>query len=486
MGAAFVLLYAAGLVAAGYGLLALAPAATLHRMLRLEKFGAALLLGQGAVALGVLFGLFAGGTLSGTWYAGGCGLGLFLLLLGHRKWGALWLCRADGASLPMFPAPVVLFLLPGFLALAGWAVLAAAFLPTVDYDSLATWTYRVRVLFAERNLYVEALRDPVRLVPMRQHPFLLPVMEVGPVFALGRFSYAATHLPHVMTLAGFYALSWAAVRRLAHAGKTARAGALFAALLLMPAPAVQLSQESVREIMIGFYGLGAVYFLARWAETPRWLFILLAGFYGLVAQQIKVEGIPFVLGLALGAALLQVGSEARVRRLRLLQWGAAVALVAWLALPWWVVLNTLPQPTVHGYDFSADLDVTFGDRLRAVPKVMRVALSELFARPELYGLSCFAAIAGLGYGWSRRNAAARFALLAAPAACLAGILMVYLGRNERLPAERNVTFSRRMMCAVPALVFAGVYIPVRARRQPGAKNDVTDEVDRATPARDVP
>lgn len=453
----------AGEWACGLALLSFAGSATLRCMNRWEKLGAALLLGMAAPSFAALLGLFVGARLSGWWWAAASAASITVLAMRPDRCRALW-HDPPAPSAALLPAPLRIFTGVVILTLMLWVIPAALFLPTLDYDGLATWSYRVRVLLAERHLYVEALQDPVRLVPMRQHPYLLPVMEAAHSLARGRFSFAATHVPHVLAWLAFLMLSMAAVRREQRSGRAARAMILFGALVLMPAAAVQVSMESVREVMIGFYGLGAVYFLARWAESPRWTFLLCAAALGMTAQQIKVEGVPFVLGLGLGAALLTAEPGIRMRRLRLLQFTSALALAAVIATPWWIVLNRIPDATVHGYDFSADLNASLFDRLRAVPPVIRLFLSELFARPELYGLSTFAALAGLGYGWRKRNAMARLAMMAAPAACLAALLAIYVGRNDRLPPERNVTFSRRMMCVVPALTLAALHLPRTRRR----------------------
>jgi len=47
--------------------------------------------------------------------------------------------------------------------------------------------------------------------------------------------------------------------------------------------------------------------------------------------------------------------------------------------------------------------------------------------------------------------------------CLAGIVAIYVVRQEQFGPARNVTFSRRFVCVVPAIVLASAWLWSRAR-----------------------
>jgi hypothetical protein len=440
--------------ATGAALLCLVPDNVLRMLPRFVKLGMAMLLGLAAQTGAGLFLLLSGASLTGWWWVvfGGAGV---LLLCG--RWKALAALTARGESeCTLEPPPVRFLVFAGATVLFVWCVASALFVPTTDYDGIAIWSYRVKVLLHEGSLNGDSLRDPWRIAPMPRHPYFLPVLETAYCLAGGGFSFAASHVPGILLYFSYLCVALGSTGLIA--GKRLRAVAA-ASLLLMPAIAVQFWLEGPREPAIGVYAFAAVYCLALWIGQPSLSLVLLAAVFAVTAQQIKVEGTPIAAGVLAGAFLIAASSDGD-RRLRLRQCLVAAAVVAVVALPWYLSRAAIPESR-QDYDFTEGFGSNFADRIRALPFVGRMVASEFFVRPELYGIAPFAVVWGLATRWKRTVFPVRLALLIAPGLCLAGILAIYAVRQGQLSPERNVTFSRRIACVMPALVFAALCIPGR-------------------------
>lgn len=447
----------------GLALLSFLPARSIRIMPRCERLAAALLGGMFAGAYVGLLLLFCGLRLQGYWAPalGAAGAAILLLRRGRLR-GMLGPPEMPEPACGVGPPPIVAALsLLGTAFLAAWMIGAAALLPALDYDSLAIWSYRVKVLLRERSIYSPSLLDPLRFNPMPKHPYLLPVLEAFYMFPGGVYSYTAAHVPHAL---GYVAHCAFGLALLLSSGRRPRIWIAAIALLTMPAVAAAFSIESPREPLIGILGGFAAWFLIRWANGFRFEFLLMAAGFAFAAQQTKIEGMPLLLGLLPGAALIAAGSQSE-RRAAFKQVALVCILAVLLAAPWYLFRKAMPA-SAHGYDFSTGFGSDFGARVRALPRIARMTLSEAFLRPELYGLAGYAVLAGLVRGWSRRNWMERIGLLISPAMCCAAVLAIYTVRQGQLPPERNVTLSRRFMCFVPALVLASLAYPDRRRERP--------------------
>lgn len=451
-----VVAFVLGQFAFGLAALSLLGEAALRCMPRLEKLASALLVGLVAPTYFVLLLLFAGLPLSGWWWTSFGLAGVAGLLFRPKALRALLASPPPIAPPPWEGLrPLGIMLAAALLALFAWAFLAAFYLPTTDFDGLAIWSFRVRVLLAERTFYTPTFLDPTRFTPMPRHPYFLPVLESSYALAYGSFHYALIHLPLLLCYAAYLGLAWAAAK--SFQSLSWRSVAFACSLLLLPAMAVNPSVEGAREPFIGMLGFAALWYLVRWSEEPRSGWLFLGGVFALAAQQTKIEGLPLALGFAAAAFLITLSSDSS-RLLRLRQTAFTALLMLLLALPWYYVRKRL-LPSTHDYAFSSGFGSNLAQRIQALPQVGYLLMSELFLRPELYGLAPLAALVALLSGWKRRNAFQRLAVLIPPALCLAGILAIYAVRQGQMGPERNVSFSRRMVCMLPSLILASFYLP---------------------------
>ena len=459
--------YAGGQWALGCFVVTMLPRGTVRRMAPAERHGMALLLGLFLTNLPPLWLFLAGYKLTLWMWLIPAACGFTMVIASPQNRRALVQFRDRMSASSLSSAALATERLMGLttalvaLTLFSWVVWTARTTITTDYDGLAIWSYRTRVLVHEGVFRTPSLLDPVRLVPMAHHPYLLPVMEAGFCHVLRQFRFAFTHIPHVMAYGAYLLIGWGAAGALRrrHLG---RGWLMVACLPLLPGAAEQVAAESVREPIMGFFGLAAVVSLARWAESPRLGHAVLAALFAIGAQQIKVEGTALAAGVAVGGLLVALAAPPRAaaggRTKRLRDWAIAVAIAGVIATPWALALRTIP-PSSHSYSFGVHSRPNLSALVAGVPAAARLLLTELFARPEVYGLAPFCLVWGLWGGWSRRNAVVRLALLAGPMAVLVPVMVVYLDRQGLLPADRNVTFSRRIMVAFPALAFAALYLP---------------------------
>jgi len=438
----------------GSAILACTPGRALDGASRFTRVAIVLFSGVASTTLAVLWLLCLGAPWDPGWlYAFGA-LGAVVTILRMRAFRGHWLISERGARSPGWLAlPVAV----GFGALALWMLVSALCLPSVDYDSIAIWSYRVRVLLREGTLYCDSLRDPLRVAPMPKHPYFLPVLEALYCGRAG-FSQLATHVPHLMLFGAGVAVVLGACREWFEG--TARL-AVLAALLCMPAPAVQWWLEGAREPAIGVAAVWSTFWMARWLASPaRLASVMLA--LGLAAMyHMKVEGTVLAgasIAALFGAPALMPGAS----RPRLAQASAVLIFVALAALPWILAKSSIP-PTNQDYDFTEGFGAGWGRRLHLVPFVAWMTFSEVFLRPELYGFAPHAAVVWFMLGVRGRTWRQSIVLLLPLLICLAGIVAIYVVRQEQFGPARNVTFSRRFVCVVPAIVLASAWLWSRAR-----------------------
>ncbi len=406
---------------------------------------------------------------------------LTLALLGA---GFLWLVRVrSGRSAPPIPTPdrrrgpkvikwsdfvpIILFLTASVAAIF---ILA---MPTTDYDGLTLWSYRTRVFVREGIWDTPALFDPLRLVAMREHPYLLPSAEALWCVGAGGFSWMGQRGPHALMVLGWVMLAASAWRPLGICASWRWVVA--GALLAMPAATLGPWFESAREPLIGMLLGFATLLLVQWMRDPGAVHALLIGaLAAALAQQIKVEGTPGLAGFFAAmtvTAFLEPWSapESRLRRSAYLR---ALLILGVVILPWELIRRGL-ENSPHGYDVTTGLTHGWDQRVDAILLVLRLTLTEMFFRPEIHAFSLTLALATTVFlmahsGVSRRwRDWCRAACAFLPALCiLVAVGAVYVVRQEQLPMERNLTYSRRMFAVMPGLLVAVLALPALLGREP--------------------
>lgn len=443
MAAAALILYQLGVVLTGAAALLLLSRETLLLLSRLEKLGTALLLGLCIQSFAALLLIFAGVKLSGWMPVGISAVALAFIVVRSANLTAL----VASASPPLEPAsmPLVRVLFAaGAVVMFTFVVLAVIGLPTFDYDGLVIWTTRIKVLLAERTIYSEALRDPERLIPQPKHPFLIPVMQA--LFCLpGKMpSFAAAQAPYVWVYAAYLCLAWCAAR---FADSIAAKIVLAASLILLPAIPAELFVVSAREPIVAVFALASTYFLSMYLGDSRRGYLVISGFFALMVQQAKIDGLPFAAGW-IAAVVFLAASRIAARK----DAACAVALLA-LAVPWWLVKRQIPASPFDP-PYMTDYSALLGVQLVNVARVAWLIASELFLRPELYGFAPHAMVVALAVGWTRQNLRDRLLALLPAVTAAAAVFAVYVLRQGELPAERNASITRHVMGFLPAMILA--------------------------------
>jgi hypothetical protein len=282
---------------------------------------------------------------------------------------------------------------------------------------------------------------------MKRHPYFLPVLEASYCAWTG-FRYSLAHMPH-LTFYLIYVLLVCGASRLLHSGTLANA--LLVSILLMPAMSVQFWLEGPREPVIGILTLAATVCLVLWIDRKSIGPLLLGGVLVSAAHQTKIEGTAVTVGYFL-AALLYALALGRDRR-KLVSATLVVLFSAILvAAPWEIFKSQIPH-TSQDYRFSEGFASGWGARIPYVLPVMWMTVSEMFLRPELYGFAPIVLLVGI-VRLFRRRPPIHWYLPSLPAlVCFAGVVAIYLVRQTQLEAVRNLTFSRRFICFLPALIF---------------------------------
>ncbi|MCX7625206.1 MAG: hypothetical protein N2Z21_03225 [Candidatus Sumerlaeaceae bacterium] len=444
----------------GSGVLAFLPPHALERISRYTKVAIVLFCGLTVSGLSMLVLLCLGMPLAVEWFYALGALGATGAALFVRRFRDHWVVTCPNNSTLAANFPLTL----GTIALATWVVLAALCLPSVDYDSIAIWSYRVRVLLHEGSLYCDSLRSPLRIAPMPKHPYFLPVVEA---LYCGRsgFSHAVTHVPHLAFYAVYVLVVLAFSREWFSCGRRLL---VRAALLCMPAPAVLWWLEGAREPAIGVAAVWCVYWLIHWLHKPTFTATVLCALGLATMYHIKVEGVAIAVGMC-AAFVLGVLLSATDRRERAKQAVFVIVLLIVFAVPWEISKKLMP-PSQQDYDFTAGFDSGWFGRLPVVPYVLWMAFGEIFLRPELYGAAPHLAAAWLLLALRRSTWRHAVIVLLPLALCFGGILAIYVVRQEQLGPARNVTFSRRFVCFIPAAVLATAYVYEQRQRLRSTEN----------------
>jgi len=206
----------------------------------------------------------------------------------------------------------------------------AALEPAVEWDLLAIWGYKAKVLGAGGD-WLARLRDPAFAYAHPDYPLAWPLaLALEPAFA-DAAPRGGGGLLGVAMLAATAGLA-AAVARPRGRRAALAAAALVATLPLAGAQAVRaLADLPLAALLL----LATISFAAgRDGGEPRRLALFAAATAGL--PLVKQEG----LALAVGVAAVALGRAGRGSRWRLAAALGAALLV--LDLPWWMVRSTLP------------------------------------------------------------------------------------------------------------------------------------------------
>lgn len=343
--------------------------------------------------------------------------------------------------------------------------------PTTDYDGIAIWSYRTRVLISEKTFWTPSLLETLRLVPMREHPYLLPATEA--LWSVGGgagFSWMAHRAPALTMILGWLLLSTQAPALL----RWPRTFHLPVTIALAAIPAILFGPwtESAREPLIGILAGTATLAFALFLRLPHQPFLAALALLAMaLAHNLKVEGTPPLLGLILALFFLPLLNP---KSLPLHQAIRLSLLLLILILPWLIIRQAIP-PGPHGYALTTGIATGWTQRGTELILVFWLILTDLFLRPEIFGLSLLLTLTLL---WQRHQSATsrstqtflntrhflRPLLPLLPALLLlAAILAIYTVRQDQLPAERNVTLTRRLFALFPSLLIGLLAYPTLSK-----------------------
>lgn len=232
-------------------------------------------------------------------------------------------------SLPAWGWRVSLLIL---LALAGFVRLLDISDPPLDFHS----TRQLRNAIVARGLYYKALpnADPaLREQALAQRnsvgQYEPPILESLAAWTYARIGAESFAVPRVWNT-----LFWL-LAALALFGLTTRAAGVEAALLtvgfftLLPF-AVQASRSFQPDPLMTAAMVAGLYFLYRWAETPRWVWAIAAGLTLGFAALVKIVIAFLIAGAAIGLVLFTLGWRKFWREKQVWAMAALMALPAFL------------------------------------------------------------------------------------------------------------------------------------------------------------
>jgi len=406
-----------------------------------EVVGLSLALGAGNMGLLLFFASLAGFVPSRPLFAclgAGAGIVIFILwrfgrlvrpsLAFQRIGRGEWWC--------VIPA---LLLGCSFVAVA----LHALAIPLYEWDAFCIWGLKAKVLINE------SLRSNPSYFHDRSlewshltYPLLLPFLTSGIYGVLGcvddRLGKLVPVLIYIaMSLVIYSALRWKLSRP--------RALCLLALQMAMPSTIWWAGSGNADLALALFHG-AAVFFLARWLEEDDGRDLLLSALFAAFAAFTKNEG--QALALADGAVLL-LFSLLPFNRLRLARTGLFAAVVAALALPWFLWSRGLPH-TDENYSARISLAAIVSNLPKAGIVAREFAAQAVTVRQwgfvwvllALSGVFCRRA-------WRRACVRALWALLAAQLAIYAAVYLVTSWDVEEL---LRVTLDRVPLHATPLAI----------------------------------
>jgi hypothetical protein len=437
------------IVAAGLGLVSLSGSRSLRLLSRSEKLALTLLFGLFACSFTLLMAVFAGFSLSLAWPVTSLIAGLVMMIFKRRNFSAI--VQNHSSFCPELSPVLRIFFLIGAGVLLFWVISAALFLPTLDYDGLVIWSYRVRILLQERTLYTASLLDPVRIIAQPRHPYLITMMDLLFQLPKMRYSFPLMHFPLILIYLSYLCIGWNCARFVTG---NIRKTILISSLVLLPAVPVELIVVSAREPIVAVFALTSIYLLCLWMSEGGRTFAIGSAICALMVQQAKIDGLPFAAGWVFGIVLYLSLSGDVVRRR-----DAWIALCVFLlSVPWLIVKRRIPASPMDP-PFMSNYAALTAVRWRFVPRVLWMVMGELFLRPEVYGFAPHAALVALALGWRRNTVLKRLTVLAGPAAAAAAVFIIYVLRQGNLPVERNSSISRHLISFVPAMILAAWYQP---------------------------
>jgi hypothetical protein len=441
--------------ALGSAVLGISGRAVLVLLTPWERAGFAVLVGMIAGCLVSLFALLAGLALSGWWWAILGGVGFIMSVFRWRDLSVLAVpltARCTRIESMISAAMALMFV---------WSAIIVLTLPPMDYDSLAIWGHRLQVLLEERTLNTGSLRDPMRFIAQPLHPYFVPVLEASFCLIAGGYAAAARNAPYLLAYGCYLVMVVGASRRI---DRPWRRLSLMAAAGLMPVLPTAPVLLSAREFLMAVFAFACVRAMILWVESGTTGAVVLASLFAVACQQVKIEGLPFAVGFLMGVTFWVAAGGTGWRQGAVCLASAATVFV--VAVPWSLARRAIPAVNTEGLVKGFDVNLAFNARHLGDATV--VLLSEIFARPELYGLAGLALLAGLATGWRRSSWRMRLTILLPPMILLAAIFANLSARVGEGP-ERLYSLPRRTMILLPCFLLASLYVFPAPRRAADSK-----------------
>lgn len=342
---------------------------------------------------------------------GGLPLGLPMLLLvtvplaGLASWRRAALVRIERGALP----PLLLVGLCLFLV---WA--RAAWQPDDAWDSRTHWGLVARLLYHERSVHLEVLRDPAFLLDHPRYPLGLPLLECSFFHLAGGTPDDAVRLLFPCFYLALGALVWRmAGREVPSPGRDV----VLASAMALPGLVLSLdggASSAYADVPLAALAALHVSYALRWLEdgSPGAARVAALAAVGMLFT--KQQGIPFAAG---SLALLVVLAPRGARGTLLLPAAAAAAVLA----PWWAFQATL-APDGIGIDFLAQrLGREMGEGFRW-ENLRRIAALDL-APGGQWGLFAWASLLAAARAPRSRGAAYAALLCLGFAAVILAVLL---------------------------------------------------------------
>ena len=269
--------------------------------------------------------------------------------------------------------------IPVGIIMAGMAVIVAGAVtsPLTEWDALAIWAFKAKVLvhaaLCPTPIY---FHDTSLSYSHLDYPLMVPFLTAGAYAAMGTVDdqtgkLVSAFLDVLLVPMVYLGLRWK-LRRL----PAACLSAMVAVLPMM----LRYGGTGYADLPLAMFYAGSVFYVSRWIDQQQWKDLTLAILFSVFAAFTKNEGL--VLSLMNGVVILACGLWAARRR----GWMAATMFIAaWLAMdaPWLIWSRNLPHTHEdYGSKLLSSQLVTHLPRLKEIIPAMVVQTAEF----QVWGL----------------------------------------------------------------------------------------------------
>ena len=328
--------------------------------------------GLGLVVLTLSLFLASCGGLTPAWWLGASALAVLsgVAAVFRRTQGLAWLSPGpnQGQVTATRRERVVRIGLAVFLVSTCLIVGAVSLLePLVEWDVLAIWAFKARVLLEEPVRSSQALRDVTRAYSHLDYPLLWPLAMSWVWACAGHADLQSVKVLAPALLASFAGLFYGLLRR-----RTDTTSALLFTAVLLGLPML-LSQTSrlMPDSVTAWFVVAAFGCCGLWLQSNHPDDLRIAGACAAGVLFTKNEGIGFFLVLVGMTLLLVLLKRTHPRRYRDLAWLVVIPVVA--TAPWFLLRVGIPK--VHE-DYGTRLTVTaIAQNLGRVPAILHNCLA---------------------------------------------------------------------------------------------------------------